>query len=313
MSARRPLDVSVVIASCDRAPTLATTLDAFTRLTTRDVGWELVVVDNASRDATPAILDRFRARLPLVPLSEPRRGKSQALNRALDAARGQLVVFTDDDVRPSTTWLSALVGASRRRPEYAVLCGPIEPLYARAPPDWLRDHLFASMAFSRLSLAGRTEGPLPPTILPFGPNYAVRASALTDLRFRTDLGPGTSCPLGDETEFLARLKARGHKILYVPSARIEHLVSARQLATVSLMRRAFHIGLAYAAVHPELPPQAATWRVRPRAAMQWLRRLRDQQTRFEAAAAVCFYVGQAKGRRAARRRATTPAPAENTS
>jgi len=311
MNARRPLDVSVVIASCNRASILASTLSAVTRLATSGLQWELVVVDNGSHDATPVVLDRYRTQLPLVALAEPQRGKSYALNRALDAARGHLVVFTDDDVRPSPLWLTSLAAASRRRPEYSVLCGPIEPVYAKAPPDWLRDHLFASMAFAKLSFAARREGPLPPTTLPCGPNFAVRASALTGVRFRTDLGPGTSCPLGDETEFLARLRARGHRILYVPSARVEHLVSADQVAITSLLRRAFQIGLGYAAVHPEAWPQMArAWHVRPRVALRWLRRLcRDQQTRFEAAAALCFCLGHATGRHTARLRATPLGPA----
>jgi glycosyltransferase involved in cell wall biosynthesis len=57
--------------------------------------FEILAVDNASTDASAAVLARYADRLTLV--SEPRRGPSQARNRALGAASGELLAFLDAD------------------------------------------------------------------------------------------------------------------------------------------------------------------------------------------------------------------------
>jgi glycosyltransferase involved in cell wall biosynthesis len=60
-----------------------------------------VVVDNGSTDATAQVIVAWmRAHeVTVQALHEPCRGKSRALNRALRAARGALLAFTDDDCR----------------------------------------------------------------------------------------------------------------------------------------------------------------------------------------------------------------------
>src|SRR5208282_4181753 len=110
------MDLSVIIATHNRAPRMEKLLDAFCRLRIAPtVKWELIVVDNASKDGTPEVLSSevSRGRLPLVHLTEPLIGKTRALNRALKSARGALVVFTDDDVIPEKNWLMAFNEASK--------------------------------------------------------------------------------------------------------------------------------------------------------------------------------------------------------
>ena len=81
-SGRSACQVSVLIATRDRAASLARTLASLARQVAPGLSWELVVVDNGSRDDTRLVLDRFANALPLVVLSEPRAGKNRGLNRA---------------------------------------------------------------------------------------------------------------------------------------------------------------------------------------------------------------------------------------
>jgi dolichyl-phosphate beta-glucosyltransferase len=71
-------------------------------LRARPEPWELIVVDDASHDETPAILDAFREVHPLDNVTIVRllrnRGKGFAVRSALERARGAVTVFTDCDL-----------------------------------------------------------------------------------------------------------------------------------------------------------------------------------------------------------------------
>src|SRR6476620_3461967 len=132
------LDVSVLFTTHNRGHCVGRTLDAFATLQTPPgLTWELLVVDNGSTDATPRVLRSYVSRLPLRPIEEPQPGKSRALNRALSLARGAILVFTDDDVVPVPTWLSAMAAGVARWPEAHIFPARIVPLFPPGPPDSL--------------------------------------------------------------------------------------------------------------------------------------------------------------------------------
>jgi glycosyltransferase involved in cell wall biosynthesis len=234
------VDLSLIIATRNRARSLEATLDRLRRQAPEGACWEVIVVDNGSADDTPQVIERAGKDLPLVALYEPVPGKNRALNRALEAARGGLLVFTDDNVDPGPGWLSEIHRASRERNGYNIFCGPIIPNYQEGTPDWLTGHRFSVVAFGSWS-PDKPEGELRAT--PCGANYAIRASALGRLRFRTDLGPQQKgSPLGGETELLHRLFRRGERVIYVPTAVVGHDVDERQTRLGWLLNRAFRHG-----------------------------------------------------------------------
>ncbi|HEY8105281.1 MAG TPA: glycosyltransferase family A protein [Gemmatimonadales bacterium] len=91
--------VTLLIATRDRRASLERCLDAAGQA--RAPGpLEVIVVDNGSRDGTGAFLAEYARRAPfqLIALSEPRPGKSRALNTGLVQATGDVIAFIDDDV-----------------------------------------------------------------------------------------------------------------------------------------------------------------------------------------------------------------------
>src|SRR5512143_2106657 len=99
-------DISIIIASYNRARDLCRTLEGMTKLQNEGIAFEVVVVDNSSTDQTKAVVESFSGRLPLKYLFEARSGKNRALNAALDKVKlGKIIVFTDDDVDVSPDWL----------------------------------------------------------------------------------------------------------------------------------------------------------------------------------------------------------------
>ena len=99
--------MSVVVSTRNRASLLP---DCLRSLATQrsELAFEVVVVDNGSNDATPEVVrdwirrdERFRL------VEEPTVGLSHAKNAGLRNARGQLVLFTDDDVVVPDGWIAA--------------------------------------------------------------------------------------------------------------------------------------------------------------------------------------------------------------
>lgn len=108
MSERPP--VSVVVPTRNRAHLLPELLAA---LAAQDYPeYEVIVVDDASDDETPALLAAWAGERRRVRRAERPAGSYAARNVGWRAAQGTLVAFTDDDCLPQPGWLSALVAAA---------------------------------------------------------------------------------------------------------------------------------------------------------------------------------------------------------
>ena len=93
-------EVTLVVCTRNRARILPATLDALRTLRSART-WELVLVDNGSTDETPRILAEFArtAPFPVVLVHEPRPRLTNARNAGIAAARGDLIVFTENPER----------------------------------------------------------------------------------------------------------------------------------------------------------------------------------------------------------------------
>jgi hypothetical protein len=112
--------ISVVLPTRNRAELLPRAVA--TVLAQRYTDWELLIVDDASTDATPEVLaglDDPRIRT----FTGPGRGVCAARNVALAAAGGDLVAYLDDDNRMHPDWLRSIAWAFEQHPETEVLYG----------------------------------------------------------------------------------------------------------------------------------------------------------------------------------------------
>src|SRR5687768_1886205 len=193
--------VTVFFATRNRAQALPRVLAAFAELASPPGGWKLVAVDNGSSDSTAEVLRGFAGRLPLTALSCPAPGKNRALNLALPELRGDLAVFTDDDVLPDADWLLRLHAAAAAHPEADLFGGTVLPDWPSPPPEWLSEQ---AVEFSVLyAQQRRPSGPCGFADI-FGPNMAIRATVFASgVRFAEHVGPDGTNPLyamGSETE-----------------------------------------------------------------------------------------------------------------
>jgi len=226
------MDASVVVCTYNRCESLADTLEAISRQEVpEDFRWELVVVDNNSRDSTRRTVERFKASQPALEVRyefEGQQGLSHARNHGISVARGEYVVFTDDDVLPSPDWLVQLVGGMRQH-GCAAAGGYIEPLWQAEPPPWLTERFYGFLAL-RTNLAGPKEVRSEEE-MPFGANLAFARSVFSALgTFDPQLGrKGQVLAGGEEIDMLMRVMDSGGRVMYFPQVRVRHKVEAFRL------------------------------------------------------------------------------------
>jgi hypothetical protein len=223
-----------------------------TNLDAAGITWELIVVDNAGEPTTEKTCESFSDRLPLRYLVCTAPGKNAALNRGLPVLRGDLVLFTDDDVLPENCWLQETVRGASRWPEHLLFGGRIMPEW---PPE-LR-HVDLDPAWGRWTYGicdpGLAEGPHS-RFLPLGANMAVRRVVFKErFSFNETIGPnGQSYAMGSETELILRLQRSGHDAVFLPGSLVLHVILPWQLHEQWLVHRAFRQGRGEARLNGDL-------------------------------------------------------------
>jgi len=126
--------VSVIIPTRNRADILRDTLPIFLDQDLGGSDYEVVIVDDDSPDDTEAVLDAFREHPRLRTWKLAREGTSamgRARNHAIRAARGEVLVFVDDDCFVARDFLKMHLEA-HRGDDKVVATGPI--IYIHEPP-----------------------------------------------------------------------------------------------------------------------------------------------------------------------------------
>lgn len=122
--------LSVVIPAHNAASYLGDALDSV--LSIRPAGAEVIVVDDASSDTTPAVLERYADRIRVLRRTA-RSGPGVARNAGAAAATGDVLAFHDADDLMLPTRFSALLPELERDPELDLVFGNGVKIYATAP------------------------------------------------------------------------------------------------------------------------------------------------------------------------------------
>ncbi len=222
--------LSVALCTHNHADRLARTLGELGRLEPPRRPWELIVVDNGCTDRSPQLLAATHWRPPGVEVrvaKEEQLGLSHARNRAVQEARGEYLLFFDDDETPDSQWLTAHEAALEEfRPDASG--GRIEVLFEGPRPAWLTDELLGFLG--KLDHGAATW--LTQSSTPFhGGNFAIRRGLTKQTGdFDTTLGrKGSANTGGEDTEFYRRLLQADCKIRWVPDAVIHHRIESGKL------------------------------------------------------------------------------------
>jgi glycosyltransferase involved in cell wall biosynthesis len=112
------LTISVIVCAYNEAGYVGPCLQSLCRQSRPPD--EILVVDNASTDATRAIAEAAGVRV----VAEPRKGLVRAREAGRQAARGGLLVYLDADCRAPEDWLARIDSRFARRPALVAVSGP---------------------------------------------------------------------------------------------------------------------------------------------------------------------------------------------
>lgn len=243
--------LTVLICTHDRAQLLANAL-ASLNAARRPPGWaiNIVVVANACRDGTHALLDEYRQQagargdLPLTWVVEPAPGKSNALNTALPRVNTGVVAFVDDDHRVDSDYLAAVCRAAETYPQADLFCGRILPDWDGSEPAWVHDsgpYRIYPLPVPRFDQGEVGRELNADVAVPGGGNLAIRTAWTAKTGpFRTDMGP-TGHDLGgaEDLDWVLRALGLGARLRYVPDMIQYHYVDAARLTIGYLMKKAY--------------------------------------------------------------------------
>lgn len=216
--------LSVILCTYNNADSLAVTLR---QLANCDVGdWaeiEILIIDNNSTDSTAAIVQAVvsGSSAPFEYCFEQKLGLSNARNHGVKKARGEYLLFTDDDAGIPVDWLSSYLQEIRST-QADCLFSRIEVIWDRNPPWWFDERFnpyFVCLDYGvkRLQITDIHHEF-------FGKNFCCKKAILESMGgFDERLGrKGTSLAAGEETIIYRRLISQGAQVIYFPDAVVGH-------------------------------------------------------------------------------------------
>jgi len=244
---------SIIVSTRNRAADLANLLPLLLGQQT-DKPYEVIVVDNESTDATPSVVQPFLRAPGFRYVIESKVGASHARNRGIVEARGDILLFIDDDVLVGSNWMHALTQVYRDHRDAWAVGGKVVLEYDGPIPQWYYDGLPSWL----IGLIGPEIDCGDDTIL-FAPGREVWSANLSARRdviariggFRTDLGPkGKRRLLGEDNEFCQRVHAHGGRLYYCGAAVVRHPIPRARYSLGAIRRSAYWAGRTSAHLWP---------------------------------------------------------------
>ncbi|WP_293351807.1 MULTISPECIES: glycosyltransferase [unclassified Microcoleus] len=215
--------ISVVICTRDRTDLLKGALEAILAVDYPER--EIIVIDNAPSNTSTA---EFVARLPVRYVKEERPGLDWARNRGIAEASHEIVVFTDDDVRPDVGWLRGMA-AGFADPEIMAVSGLVAPaeLETEAQIQFEFDYGGMLQYTHCFKVDGRqlsAKGLLWSSAYGVGANMGFRRQVFAEVgNFDPALDVGTPTRGAGDIEMFHRILAKGYSTFYEPRALVWHV------------------------------------------------------------------------------------------
>ena len=208
-------------------------------------GYEIVLVNNNSTDDTEKLCNKFQADYPQVTFryfAETNQGLSFARNRGIAEAKGDWLVFLDDDAMLCPGYLANLTAYLQKYPDAGAFGGKITPIFESGEtPNWL-----CSWTYSWVSAIdmGKEVMLFNGGKFPIGANMGISRAAIEKCgKFNTALGRNKKNLMGgEEKDIFNRIKAAGFRIYYFPDAAVEHVIPPQRTTSDFIGRLGAGIG-----------------------------------------------------------------------
>jgi glycosyltransferase involved in cell wall biosynthesis len=232
-----------VICTYNRCDLLVLALESLCRQSLSPERYEILVVDNASTDATRDVVEEARSTYPqhrIRYLYEAVPGLAVARNAGLAQAVAPLVAYLDDDAKAPPDWLERALSLPKILDSMPIcIGGPIAPFYTSPVPAWFRDR-YESRSWGEVARWLRVAESFSGSNMIWD-----RRSLLEAGGFDTSRGvKGGLLSLGEETVVFERIWKQdpAAKFYYDPALVVEHWVPQSKMTVGYQLRRAFARG-----------------------------------------------------------------------
>jgi glycosyltransferase involved in cell wall biosynthesis len=243
--------LSVIIPTRNRSKVLFGALESIATQTCDSTLFEVIVVDNGSTDSTRDIVDLFVGKIQnLRYYYEKSPGLHVGRHRGLEQAKGDILVYADDDIEAFPTWLEGIAEAFEDK-NVMLVGGKNLPKFEADPPDWIMNmwlnvHPEGNiLGYLSLLDLGDSIKEINPCYV-FGCNFSIRKSVLSEAGgFHPDAMPRELIRYrGDGESYVSRyILDHEYKTLYHPKASIFHMVPKARLSEDYFLHRAFIQGI----------------------------------------------------------------------
>lgn len=232
-AAPKPVDLTVVVITFNRAKMLADTLASLVELRTEmpdgeAFSYEIVVVDNASTDETQEVIGRYESTdqrgsaTQVRSFYETTPGVAPARNRGMAESVGEWIAFHDDDQKAHPHWLAQLLHLAKRR-NLKVAGGAVR---LELPENNTRVLSPQCRTLLGERVGWDVEQPYTRKRIPGTNNFLVHRSVIEDVGgFDPTLKVG-----GTDADLYRRIRTAGYEAWYTPEAIVYHVIPEKRLA-----------------------------------------------------------------------------------
>jgi len=234
--------ISAIITTYNRLQILLRALHSLQQQTLPD--FEILVVDNAADSEVERMVAEFNrtARINACYIAHNFGGNAGARNRGALEAKGELLVYTDDDLTFDPQWLAAYDREFSCHAEMMAAGGCVQPVWEQQPPAWLLDYIGPQKVFPILALMAPSEHfTISQDGYFFGCNMAIRRSVFEWTGFHPELY-GTQTIGDGESGLNQEIAAQSGLIGYVPDAIVYHHIPASRMTVDYIRKWAWHLG-----------------------------------------------------------------------
>ena len=232
------MKLSIVICAYNRDKYIRQVIQKIEEQTCDKKLFELVIVNNNSSDNTDAICREFeqnRGDLQYQYVIEKKPGLSNARNCGIVTAKGDSIVFIDDDALAEPEFAANIIKHFDNNPDVDAMGGKILPLFPdNKEPEWLSPYLYGLVA--KIDHGDKVK--VYTNKYPAGCNMAFRKHIFDEIgMFNPDI-----IWRNDDKYIFLQIKKFNKKVLYVPDAVVHHIIDAFRLEEKFLDKIIFSIG-----------------------------------------------------------------------
>jgi glycosyltransferase involved in cell wall biosynthesis len=214
------MKLSVVLAVYNAEDTLGEQLAALARQNW-DEPWELIVVNNASKDQSKTIAESFYSKIPNLKIidASQRKGAAYARNQGVKVAQAKMIAFCDADDIVRDNWVAEIAAAIEQN---GFVCGPMS--VSALNPAWrIQDPVSVRVGDELFHASDLFEHQFPP--FPEDGFFKTGASCNMGVlkSIHQDIGGFDEDFLRDQDrDYCIRAQLKGYKLYFAPRAIVEY-------------------------------------------------------------------------------------------